>query len=276
MLIMERVIGRLGRVSTHLLRYTAKFLGRAECSIPIKGAGRVKIRTNSTDHLTFAQVFWYKEYDFSRSAQYEHVMDVYRSILAAQRLPIIVDAGANVGAASIWFAMHFPGARILAVEPDPGNAGICRLNVRRFSGVKLIEAAIGSERGVARLENPENEAWAVQTIRGDRGGIPICTIPDLVLEVGEEAQLFLVKIDIEGFEQDLFKTNTGWIDDAAVIIIEPHDWLFPGKGTSLNLQRVMGKHNFEILISMENLIFVQLPTRIGRKGDVRNAVYTDE
>src|SRR3954467_990969 len=33
----------------------------------------------------------------------------------------IIDAGAHVGLASIWFARHYPEARIVAVELEPEN-----------------------------------------------------------------------------------------------------------------------------------------------------------
>jgi FkbM family methyltransferase len=188
-------------------------------------------------------------------------VEVYEKILAAGGLPVIVDAGANVGAASIWFATEFPGACILAVEPDPGNAAICRRNTQRFPAVNVIEAAIGSKQGTVRLTNPSNQAWMVQTVRGDNGSIPICTISEIVRNAGKSAQLFIVKIDIEGFEDDLFQNDTQWIREAVVVMIEPHDWLFPGRGTSLNFQKILANEEYEILISGENLIYVRLLER---------------
>jgi hypothetical protein len=38
---------------------------------------------------------------------------------------VIVDLGANVGFSSVFFLNAFPGAFVLAVEPDPQNADIC-------------------------------------------------------------------------------------------------------------------------------------------------------
>jgi FkbM family methyltransferase len=208
-------------------------------------------------------VFVQKEYDISHLRQYERISRTYKNILAAGRLPIIIDAGANVGAASIWFSMRFPAARVLALEPDPGNASMCRANTQKFTNVKVVEAAIGSQPGLVSLSNPLNEAWTFQTIRGDRGHIVVRTVPDLVHGEGESAQLFIVKIDIEGFEKDLFEANTEWVQDTAAIFVEPHDWLFPEEGTSLNLQRILSRERFEIVIRGENLVFVPLPKSAG-------------
>ena len=36
---------------------------------------------------------------------------------------------------------------------------------------------------------------------------------------------YLIKIDIEGHESQLFENNIEWIDQFKVIIIETHDWM---------------------------------------------------
>jgi len=258
--IGTRISNRLKRGRSDLARKFAKLAGRKVWLKKIDGVGTVKMRVNSTDELTFQQVFMNKEYDISHLRQHQRISETYHKLLAAERLPIIIDAGANVGAASIWFATEFPGARVLALEPDPGNAAMCRVNTERFTNVKVVEGAIGSQPGLVSLTNPPmTAAWAVQTVRGEDGHILVHTIPALVADEGEFAQLFLVKVDIEGFEKDLFEANTEWVDETAAIFIEPHDWLFPDEGNSLNLQRAVIGRGFEIIIRGENLVFVPLP-----------------
>ena len=39
---------------------------------------------------------------------------------------------------------------------------------------------------------------------------------------------FLIKIDIEGREKS-FEKNVEWIEKFKIIIIEPHDWMYPNK-----------------------------------------------
>ncbi len=53
---------------------------------------------------------------------------------------------------------------------------------------------------------------------------------DLVATIAD-GRLFIVKIDIEGFERDLFDRNIDWVDQAAAIIVEPHDRMLHGAGT---------------------------------------------
>jgi FkbM family methyltransferase len=190
--------------------------------------------------------------------QFPRVMPAYQSSLNAAKTPIIIDAGANVGAASIWFARLFPLANILAVEPDAANANVCRLNTRSLPNVKVFEAAIGSGSGRVSLSNPENQAWAIQTMRDKDGEVSVYSISELIQKVQGPAKLLIVKIDIEGFEDDLFKIHTEWVDEAEVIIIEPHDWMAPGVGKSLNFQKAIAKRNFELLISGDNIIYIRL------------------
>jgi len=243
---------------TFPLRHISGLLGRKYHVTAVKGAGTIRIRPKTSDAQTFVDIFRHKTYDLSRWPQFRSVMAAYQRLLDAGQIPIIIDAGANVGAASIWFSRQFPRARILAIEPDAENVALCRLNTSGLPNVKIIEAAIGSESGSVSLKNPTNQAWAIQATRDEEGKTAVCTIPDIVRAEQSPAKLFLVKVDIEGFEDDLFADNTGWIDAAEVIIIEPHDWLFAGKGTSKNFQKAIGSGNFEILIYRENLIYIRL------------------
>jgi FkbM family methyltransferase len=240
------------------LRHFARLLGRKYHTVTIKRFGTVRLRPNSSDAATFVQVFRRKEYDLSAHSQYLRVSAAYQNIVKKGKTPIIIDAGANIGAATIWFAGLFPEAQVFAIEPDAENAELCRLNTRGIPNVTVVEAAIGSSRGAVTLNNPNGQSWAIQTERSNQGEIEIVTIPDVVSRVQGPAQLFVVKVDIEGFEDDLFAENTQWLDEVEVVIIEPHDWLFAGRGTSIAFQRELSRRNFELLISGENLMYFRL------------------
>jgi hypothetical protein len=122
----------------------------------------------------------------------------------------------------------------------------------------VLEAAVGARGGRVTLSNPEDKSWAFQTRRVESAeqGVDICTVDQAVKLVGEKARLFIAKIDIEGFESDLFEENLGWLDQADVVIIEPHDWMLPGKDSSLNFRRALMGRPGDMLIAGENLIFI--------------------
>lgn len=68
---------------------------------------------------------------------------------------------------------------------------------------------------------------------------------------------FIAKVDIEGFEEDLFSENLDWLKEIFVLFIEPHDWLMSGRRTSRNFQRALAQHDFQILIRGENLVYIR-------------------
>ena len=50
---------------------------------------------------------------------------------------------------------------------------------------------------------------------------------DTILSDYKDYFPFLMKLDIEGFEDDLFSKNIGWVDQCLILIIENHDWRLP-------------------------------------------------
>jgi FkbM family methyltransferase len=217
---------------------------------------RITVRPADSDMAVVRQVYAAHEYDLSRFGQFRAVRDEYQGLLQNGLVPLIIDAGAYIGVSSIFFSDMFPGAAVLAIEPNRASARLCAQNTRSHANIRLIESALGGEIGRATLElSPDDGSWSATTSRSTSGEIPIVTIPQLLSLEGERSRLFIVKIDIEGFESDVFEHSTEWLDDAAAIVVEIHDWLFPGKGTSRSLFQAMAKSHRETVISGENLIF---------------------
>lgn len=239
------------------MRHLAAAVGAPDFHAKVRGAGEMVIRPRSSDAKVVRQVFAAKDYDLHRYGQFAAIQRVYEAILSAGRKPVIVDAGANIGASTVWFAKQYPEAQVVAVEPEPANAAICRENIKDLPNARLVQAAIGGEPGHVALSEG-SESWAFQTKREESGGVDIVTISDLVAAT-PNSQAFIIKIDIEGFEADLFSANLGWLDQAEVVIVEPHDWMLPGQGTSRTMQVAMGTRPFEMLLSGENVIYVRLP-----------------
>ena len=73
---------------------------------------------------------------------------------------------------------------------------------------------------------------------------------------------FIIKIDIEGHEKELFEKNIEWFDKFKIVIIEIHDWMLPSKAVSKNyfttLVSSMKKNDRDIIISGENIISIKL------------------
>jgi FkbM family methyltransferase len=173
--------------------------------------------------------------------------------LEAGRIPIIVDAGANIGAASLWFCAAFPESAVIAIEPEPRNAAVLWKNAGVCSRIRVLQAAIGSRTGYVTVS--DNTGSGVQTARSENG-IPIITMQEAFGSIANGVP-FIAKIDIEGFENDLFSSNLDWLEEVKVVFIEPHDWMLPESRTSRAFQRAMGERDFDILLRGDSLVYVR-------------------
>lgn len=260
--LLSRIGGRLAREwsdvgllgSSFVTHHAARLAKRDHCEIRLRGVGKVQVRPRDSDLASLRQAFQGREYlaprpiDDAMGARYEAILD-------AEMVPVIIDAGANIGAASLWFRHKYPAAHIVAIEPDPANFAVLKENLGRDRNVTLIEAAIGAQPGNVQLV-VEGDSWATQTTRSDSGA-PIVTMADAFAATGGGAP-FIAKIDIEGFESDLFSDNLGWLDRVMATFIEPHDWRFPGKHTSRSFQRATAARDFHLFMVGENLLYVRL------------------
>ena len=261
--ILHKVIRRAYRISEDwrafgpriLQVYLAKAQKQSEIEISLRNTGTIYLRPHDSDLYAFRQVFRDGEYDFAKYPRGKRILLFYQQCLDVGVTPVIIDAGANVGAASLWYSMSYPDAVIIAIEPDPNNAELCRKNLKKQLNVRVIEAAIAGNSGSIALKAMP-ESWATRTERSASGGIKALTVDDVMDSLAGNLCLLLVKIDIEGFESDLFAGDTSWVDHACSIVIEPHDWTVPGVGSSVSMQNSVFGRGFEMLISGENIALV--------------------
>jgi FkbM family methyltransferase len=213
-------------------------------------------RDNRADNGVIQQIFVRKDYSVSRLARREEINNRYKSIIKSGMRPLIVDAGANIGASAVWFQSCFPDSLVLAIEPDDENASIAERNCYGLNA-EIVRAAIGSEDGKVSIINPDAEPWSFRTLASDTGPITRISMTNLIADKQKEGnQPFIVKIDIEGGEEDLFSKNLDWLGDVPLIIIELHDWKFPKKGTSLPFLRAIASLNRDFVHIGENIFSI--------------------
>src|SRR5690349_947133 len=63
--------------------------------------------------------------------------------------PVILDMGAHIGLATLYFKQIYPEATITAFEPHPGNFAILQKNVleNQLKNVALVQAAVAPKDG---------------------------------------------------------------------------------------------------------------------------------
>jgi FkbM family methyltransferase len=142
---------------------------------------------------------------------------------------VIVDAGANIGLASIYFANCFPQAKIFAVEPELSNFRLLERNVRQYANVMPIRAALWSMNTTIDLIDPGKGHWGFQTVEagqkaaGDRIDNVTAITVDRLMNDHEIDHIDVLKIDIEGAEQEVFADPSKWINRVSVLIVELHE-----------------------------------------------------
>ena len=67
------------------------------------------------------------------------------------------------------------------------------------------------------------------------------------------AEPLIVKLDIEGAQQHLFASATGWVGRAHLITLELDDWLLPWRGSSRPFFRALAEHPYDYLLGGESV-----------------------
>ena len=172
------------------------------------------LRCKGSDREVFEQVFVQRCYDFK-----------------SQMTPkYIVDAGANIGASTLFFADRFPSARIAAIEPSKSNVELLRRNCGALENVTIFERGLYHEPAFLRIKNVGcGRDWAFQTEPCDEAESDVEAISvDAVMKVAGFPYIDLLKIDIEGAELEVFSSGfETWINHVNMLVIELHDFARP-------------------------------------------------
>jgi FkbM family methyltransferase len=201
------------------------------------------------DQVVFAEVFLRGAWSTDRLRLGPMIRHRYDTEVAKGRTPLIIDCGANAGYATRYFGLEYPDAHIVAIEPDRGNIAVAEQNCASVS-VDFVCGAVASDAGTGRIVNPMAEPYGYRVSRTDDGETTLVTIVDLLSAYDATIYApFLIKIDIEGGEADLFSSNTSWLDRFPVLMIELHDFMLPGEASSRGFFRELGMCHRDVIIS---------------------------
>jgi FkbM family methyltransferase len=144
----------------------------------------------------------------------------------------IVDCGANVGYASIWFLNRFPQAKVIALEPDPANFSVLVKNVAPYGDrvIPILGALWKSDGNVAihRVAHGSNGGgeWATNVHTASENGevvVPAFSLTTVLSWIPEQ-RIDLLKMDIEGAETEVFSQpkSTTW-QHVTCLAVELHN-----------------------------------------------------
>ena len=175
----------------------------------------VTLRGKSSDFRVFDEIF---------------IKDQYDSHLLPKNPKVILDAGANIGLSSIYFAVRFPKSKIFALEPENSNYQILSKNTKSFENIILLKKALWSHSTDLHISNPSAEKWAFNFTESK------LSTENLYEGISVEGfmtdysinEIDILKLDVEGAEKDIFSKNIDWIPKVKLIIVELHDRIVPG------------------------------------------------
>ena len=171
----------------------------------------VHLRMRTTDVSVYEEIIVNSEYEFD-----------------IEREPsVIVDAGANIGLTSVYFANRFGNAKIIAVEPERSNFEMLLKNSERYENIVPLEAALWRADTAVNLSDPGTGCWGFQIEERERvlergPRVRALTLDTLMREVGVD-HIDILKVDIEGSEKEVFECCGKWIDRVGVLVVELHD-----------------------------------------------------
>lgn len=219
-------LSRVARVSYqngHLTHAQGRAFARAIARFQLRnktGAGQIRIVPfvfNYPDARSFAynfgEVFLDEEYFFK----------------AETDSPVIVDCGANIGLATIYFKLVFPNARITSIEANPATFRFLETNINSngLSGVEPMNVAVvgGDETEVSLAfgEAGDLRATRMKELHGKASGAKSEVVVRAVrLSTLLPESVDLLKMDIEGSEHDVIDDITPFFDRIKNVILEYH------------------------------------------------------
>jgi FkbM family methyltransferase len=163
--------------------------------------------------ILFREVFIYGDYRF----------------IPSKKNPVIIDCGANIGMATLYFKKYSPEASIICFEANPKTFTILEKNIHANNfenSVKLFNLALYNKETEISFYDNDTSGSLVASIIKERGGkneIKVKTVLlSKILEEFDEVEL--IKIDTEGAEifilEDL--VTSGKLSIAKNYIIEFH------------------------------------------------------
>ena len=209
---------------------------------------------NYSDILTVYEIFSEENYNLKNLKVFNNIQN---SLIKKKDLKknLIIDCGSNIGASSIYFSRLYENSLIVLIEPDIDNFLISKKNAVGENYFYYNNAISNQAAKVGFFkDNLDNRASHVSEENSNKIE---CLTVDMILNKFKESDYsrFIIKIDIEGYEDKLFESNFYWIDKFKVIIIEIHDWMLPNKSNSKKfldaLSQVMNKYRRRDLIICE-------------------------
>jgi len=196
----------------------------------------VHVRKNSSDMAVIHQVIIKNQYGPLAAL----VRQKYR-----EEVRTVIDAGANIGLATLHLKRNFPEAHVIALEPDEGNYQMLLKNIAANKLTKVVPLKAGLWRSRKHLrvvhDTGDGREWAFsveETAVQASDTVAGYGIADLMQDNGWEF-IDILKIDIEGAERFVFEEDgavRAFLSRTRFLAIEIHDQFVSRAGVYAQLR----------------------------------------
>ena len=190
----------------------------------------------------------------------------------------LIDLGANVGFASVYFAARYGVAYTLAVEPSAESAEVLHTNLRE-NGITgtVVQAAVGAQDGPGFYA--VNEHMPSIGMLSDVGEpVDVIRMNTLLDRLPTDDVIDVLKLDIEGAEAAVFGAeDLSWLNRVRLIFIELHPTLIDVERVIDRLRALgfdyvpLDRHPSAWMFENVMAVFVRPGEGIGR-SELRRAV----
>ena len=140
--------------------------------------------------------------------------------------PRVLDCGANVGLASLFFKQRYPRARVTAYEADPALFSMLEGNLKMNDAgdVEAVHAALWTSSGHLTFRCEGGDSGMIESLPGAVDG-ESRTVPSLRLrDILAAEPIDLLKLDIEGAEDDVLADCEPVLDRVPAMVMDLHEF----------------------------------------------------
>ena len=137
----------------------------------------------------------------------------------------VIDCGAHIGAFSVMCATYLKQVEILSFEPNPDSFFYLKKNAGTFKHITPYQQAVDYKKSSLSLYPPDQSDWSGRwsCLPNNNQPITVESINLFAFIKELDKPVFIVKMDLEGYEETIIKhTTTEGLALIQVFIIETH------------------------------------------------------
>lgn len=150
--------------------------------------------------------------------------EIYYFKIIDKKNPFIIDAGANIGLAIVYWKSIYPQSKIIGFEPDKEVFKVLQKNISRYKDVEIYNIGLYSSDSKQPFMREGADAGSI-VIKNNTNRKSNTMVEVRKLSAYLNTSIDLLKIDIEGSEFEVLKECADLLANVDRIFVEYHSFL---------------------------------------------------